>query len=73
MNSLLQQILKPEYGEFLVDANDCLNEVVVVDTTDEVREEVLSDLIINRSEEELEEVHHAGAEVSPAQVLEDEI
>ena len=57
----------------MVDADDRLDEVVVVDTADEVREEVLSDLTINRSEEELKEVHYAGAKVSPAQVLEDEI
>ena len=64
---------KPEYGELLVDADYCLDEVVIVDATDKVREEVLSDVVINASEEELKQIQDAGAEVSPAEILEDQV
>ena len=61
------RFFKPKYGELLVDADDCLDKVVIVDATDKVREEVLPDVVIHGGEEELEQVQYAGPEVSPAE------
>ena len=65
--------VRPKYGKFLVDADDCLDKVVVVDAADKVRQEVLSDVIVDTGEEELEQVQHTGTEVCPAKVLEDQV
>ena len=67
------QDVRPKYGQFLVDADDCLDKVVVVDAADKVRQEVLSDVIVHTGEEELEQVQHTGTEVCPAKVLEDQV
>ena len=60
------RFFKPKYGELLVDADDCLDKVVVVDAADKVRQEVLPDIGVDTGEEELEQIQHTGAEVSPA-------
>ena len=64
---------RPKYGKFLVDADDGFDEVVVVDATDKVGQEVLSDVIVHTGEQELEQIQHTRAEVRPAKVLEDQV
>ena len=69
--SFLQK--SPEYGEFLVDTYDSFDKVVIVNTADKVGKKVPPDLWVNAGEDKLKKIKDTGSNVTPAQVLENEI
>ena len=62
-----------EDRNILIDAGDCFDKVVMVNTTDQVSHEVGSNLNIDTGEDKLEKVDNTGSKATPAEVLEDNI
>ena len=63
----------PEDGQLLVNIDDGLDEVIIINTADEVCQEVSPHFWINAGEDELEKVQNTGADVTPAEILKHQI
>ena len=65
---LLDKVFLAEHCYVAVYADDGLSKAVIVDTAHKVCQEVVSDILINAGEDELEKIKDTGAIVTPAKI-----